>query len=141
MQVREVLTKLTRFKSVVEKELQEIKSIEYNASDKEEEFLFNVLTGIVSDFKFAIENIDYLNKPVCKNGNVNIKSGKFYLDDLELQGGDCIEVLNNNFWEQINIFHMENEFYAENLIQLLKENNNNLFGRIRLTKEDLQKRK
>ena len=139
MNVQKVLAELTEFKSVVEKELQKFKEIEFNKNDKEENFLSVELMGILSDLGFAVECTDYLNKSVAVEGIVNIKEGKFFIENFELRNGDVIEVLDDGFWYKINIMKINNEYYAEHLTTLIKENNI-LLGRIRLTENELLNR-
>ena len=139
MQVREVLTKLTEFKTEVEKELKEIGKIEFNESNKEEVFLNSELMGIISDLSFACECTSYINKPVAIRGIVNIKGSKFFIDDFELKNYDVVEFFTDGYWLKIEIIEIQNEFYAENLTSLIKANNN-LVGRIRLTQKELEDR-
>lgn len=139
MNVQEVLTELTQFKSEVEKELKKIKDFSYHESNIEENFLNVELMGIISDLSFAVDCINYINKPIYAQGILNIKGNKFFIDNFELRNFDTIEVLTDNHWCKIDIIKLDGEYYAENLTSLIKSNNN-LIGRIRLTKEDLSNR-
>lgn len=139
MNVQEVLTELTQFKNEVEKELKKIKDFDFDESNIEENFLNVELMGIVSDLSFAVDCINYINKPIYAQGILNIKGNKFCIDNFELRNFDTIEVLTDNHWCKIDIIELAGEYYAENLTSLIKSNNN-LIGRIRLTKEDLSNR-
>lgn len=139
MRVPEVLERLNTLKKVIEKELEEIKTVEFNTSNKEEEFLFHALTEIISDYKFACENINYINKPVCLQGQMTVKSGKFHIDGLELKDRDIIEVFHDDYWKKYNIFKFNGEFYGENLKTIIEENDN-IIGRIRLTPQEYNRR-
>lgn len=136
MNVQKVLTELTQFKIEVEKELKKIKDFDCNESNIEEIFLNVELMGIISDLSFAVDCINYINKPIYAQGILNIKGNKFFIDDFELRNFDTIEVLTDEHWCKIDIIELAGEYYAENLTSLIKSNNN-LIGRIRLTKEDL----
>lgn len=140
MNVQEVLTELTRFKTEVEKELKKFKNFDFDENDKEENFLNSELMGIISDLNFAVECTDYINKPIAKEGIVNIKGSKFFIDDFELKNYDVVEFFDNDCWLKIEIIEIRNEFYAEDLTSRIKENKGNLIGRIRLTEEELNNR-
>lgn len=139
MRVPEVLEKINTLKTTIERELEEIKTVEFNTSNKEEEFMFNALTEIISEYKFACENINYINKPVFLQGFMTVKSGTFYIDDFELKERDIIEVFHDNYWEKFNIFKFGDEFYGENLKSIIEENDN-IIGRIRLTQQEYNSR-
>lgn len=140
MNVQEALTELTRFKTEVEKVLQKIGKIEFDESSKEEIFLNVELQGIISDLNFSVECTDYINKPIAKEGILNVKGSKFYIDNFELKNYDVVEFFHDSYWVKIEIIEIQNEFYAENLTSLIKANKGNLIGRIRLTKEELNNR-
>lgn len=140
MNVQEVLTELTRFKTEVEKELKKFKNFDFDENDKEENFLNSEMMGILSDLNFAVECTDYINKPVVKEGILNVKGSKFFIDDFELKNYDVVEFFNNDCWLKIEIIEIRNEFYAEDLTSRIKENKGNLIGRIRLTEEELNNR-
>lgn len=139
MNVQKVLTELTRFKTAVEKELKGFEKIEFDENDKEENFLNVELMGIISDLSFVCECIDYINKPVEIKGIVNIKGGRFFINNFELKNNDTVEISNNGYWIKINILEINGDYYAENLTSLIKENNN-IIGRMRFTKKELEDR-
>lgn len=140
MNVQEVLTELTEFKTQVEKVLKNVKNFEFNENDKEETFLNSEVMGIISDLSFSVECTDYINKPIYYQGIINVKGNKFFINDFELKSNDTIEVLSNDYWIKIDIFELHGEFYAEDLTSRIKENKNNLIGRIRLTEAELNNR-
>lgn len=139
MNVQKVLAELTEFKTEVEKVLKKFEKIEFDENNKEDNFLNVELMGIISDLSFACECIDYINKPVEVKGLLNIKGGKFFIDNFELRNNDTVEISNNGYWIKINILEINGDYYAENLTSLIKENNN-IIGRMRFTKKELEDR-
>lgn len=137
MEIMEVFKELELFSKKISKELRKIKDVKYDENDKDEQFLFAHYSGIISDLEYAIESIDYINKPIVKTGVISTKSGKIYIDEMELIDHDCIEAFIYDGWEKIDIFKINGEFRTD----FLKiDKNRKMVGRIRFSDEEAKER-
>lgn len=140
MNVQMALAELTNLKREVEEELKDLKDIDYNKNDREEEFLFIQLMEAVADLKEASHSLKYVSKPIAKTGPVQKRGEKIYLDDFELKTGDSIECLVNDYWERKDVFLVNGEIYVEDLTDLIRAGSDQVIGRIRLTPDELSTR-
>lgn len=139
MEVAKVFTELNQLKMEVQAGLHKIGDIEFDKDNIEARFLSAYFNGVMSDMDYIVESMDYISKPVMKEGVVNGGGEKLFIDDFELQEGDTVEYLIGGTWEQADIFKIRGSYRNEYLFENMKDHQ--VMGRIRLTEEELRRRR
>lgn len=139
MEVAKVFTELNQLKMEVQAGLNRIGDIEFDENNKDAQFLSSYFNGVMSEMDYIVESMDYISKPVMKEGVVSGGSEKLYIDDFELQEGDTVEYLIGGAWEQADVFKIRGSYRDEYLFSKIK--NHGVRGRIRLTEEEMQRRR
>lgn len=142
MKLGEVEELLTNFRNNIENLSKQIiiDNIEYDKNNVEEKFLYEELIfNSLDNILYGGSVIDYINKPIVKEGILKAKDGYFWIDDFKLKDFDIIEVFVNREWIKVDINKVHNEFYMD-LCPIKKFKENNYKARIRLYKEELNSR-
>lgn len=141
MKLVEVQELLTNFRDDIQNLSKQIiiDKIEYDKNNVEENFLYEELIfNVLDNILYGESIIDYINKPIVKEGILKARSGFFWIDDFKLKDFDIIEVFDRE-WIKVDINKINNEFYMD-LCPIKNFKENNYKARIRLSKEELNNR-
>lgn len=141
MKLGEVEELLTNFRNNIENLSKQIiiDNIKYDKNNVEEKFLYEELIfNAMDNILYGGSIIDYINKPMAKEGILKARSGFFWIDDFKLKDFDIIEIFDRE-WIKVDINKINNEFYMD-LCPIKNFKENNYKARIRLSKEELNSR-
>lgn len=102
--------------------------------EQEKEVVINNMNLGFEHLSVALDYLVYYSRKVIKEGEINIKGNKFYLNDFELNGGDELEFYDGKEWLRTVVFEIGGEYYLD--CRPLSVKRDRIKGRVRETTTD-----
>lgn len=92
-----------------------VKILEMNPADygMEERFIYVELMECHHDEHELRETVEYLSKPVCREGELTVQGSHYYLDDHRLMCDEEFEFVIDGTWCRSSVITIRNEDHIE----------------------------
>lgn len=107
MNIKKLEKKLLQLDQEITTTLNERKDLNYDCNDSNDCLLYKQFGYILGHFEYIHAVINYLQRPVLKEGIIKVENGKYTLDGIALNLGNVIEILKfeqdikGNYWYPI----------------------------------------